>query len=139
MFYGEYHHQLDDKGRFRIPPRFRDGLGKDAMMILGIEKCLLLYTGEDFNERVLKRFKDADFLDIKTGDLKRVIFPSAQPIVEDKQGRVTLSQNLMDRTGITKNVISIGVMDRVEIWDEETYVNHMNDLDFKKILGSFTE
>lgn len=139
MFYGEYHHQLDDKGRLRIPPRFRDGLGKDAVMILGIEKCLLLFTKEVFDNRVCNRFRDSDFLDVKASDLKRVIFPSAQPIVEDKQGRVTLSQNLMDHTGITKNVISIGVMDRVEIWDEETYINHMKELDFNKILGSFTE
>lgn len=139
MFYGEYHHQLDDKCRFRIPPRFREQLGKNPMMIVGFDKCLMLYTQEDFTERVTKRLNSADILDTKLNKIKRVLLPQAQQISEDKQGRVLLSSNLMQKCNITKNLISIGVLDHVEIWDEESYKAHMESIDVDAILESFDE
>lgn len=139
VFYGEYHHQLDDKGRFRIPPDFRKLLGEKPMMVLSFEKCLLLYTQNDFAERVEKRFENADILNTKMSDLKRVIFPMAQPVTEDKQGRVLLNRKFIESCGMSKNIVSIGTMDRVEIWDEEAYKKHMDSIDFDKILASFTE
>ncbi len=139
MFRGQYHHQLDDKGRFRIPSRFRDELGENPVMIVGFEKCLLLYTKEDFDKRVTKRFENSDFLDTKMSVLKRVIFPLAQEITEDKQGRVTLNPTLMSMCGMSKNIVSIGVMDRVEIWDEDRLKEHLASLDMEKILSPFSE
>ena len=134
MFYGEYHHQLDDKCRFRIPPRFREQLGKNPMMIVGFEKCLMLYTQEDFIERVTKRLESADILDVKLNTIKRVLLPQAQQISEDKQGRVLLSSSLMQKCNISKNLITIGVLDHVEIWDEDSYKNYMAGVNVEKIL-----
>lgn len=139
MFYGEFHHQLDDKCRFRIPPRFRDQLGKNPMMIVGFDKCLMLYTQNDFTERVTKRLESADILDTRLSKIKRVLLPLAQEISEDKQGRVLLSSTLMEKCGITKNLVTIGVLDHVEIWDEEAYKAHMESMDVDAILETFSE
>ena len=138
MFYGQYHHQLDDKGRLRIPPAFRKLLGDNPMIFCSFEKCLFLYKGEDFDKLVKERFMNADLLDTDMNDIKRAIFSSTQPLAEDKQGRVSLNQSFIEQCGMGKNIITIGALDRVEIWDEEVYKEHMQYIDYKKIVAPFT-
>ena len=70
MFYGQFHHQLDDKGRLRIPPAFRKLLGDNPMIFCSFEKCLFLYKGEDFDKLVKERFMNADLLDTDMNDIK---------------------------------------------------------------------
>ena len=137
MFFGEYHHQLDDKGRIRIPPRFREQLGANAMMMVGFEKCLMLYTGEDFEKRVYNRLSETDFLNQNAADIKRALFSKTQPIEEDKQGRVSVNPIFLAECGIKKNIVTIGAMDHAEIWDEEAFKAHMEEIDIKKVLASF--
>ncbi|MDE6966366.1 MAG: hypothetical protein K2O94_05255 [Clostridiales bacterium] len=138
MFYGQFHHQLDDKGRLRIPPAFRKLLGDNPMIFCSFEKCLFLYKGEDFDKLVKERFMNADLLDTDMNDIKRAIFSSTQPLAEDKQGRVSLNQAFIEQCGMGKNLISIGALDRVEIWDEDVYKEHMQSIDYKKIVAPFT-
>ena len=138
MFYGQYHHQIDDKGRLRIPPAFRKLLGDRPMIFCSFEKCLFVYTGEDFDSIVKGRFAAADMLDTDMNDIKRAIFASTQPLVEDKQGRVSLNQTFIDQCGMSKNVVTIGALDRIEIWDEEEYKKHMAAIDYKKIVAPLT-
>ena len=40
MFMGEFHHNIDEKGRLIIPSKFRNDLGKKFIVTRGIEKCL---------------------------------------------------------------------------------------------------
>lgn len=138
MFLGEYHHQLDDKGRVRIPPRFRAELGDSPMLMVGFEKCLMLYTKEDFEKRVYGRLADTDFLNLNAADIKRVLFSKAQPVDEDKQGRVTVNPLFLAECGIKKNIVTIGAMDHAEIWDEDAFKAHMESIDIKKVLGPFS-
>lgn len=135
FFCGQYHHQLDDKGRFRIPPVFRKQLGVDPMMFCSFDNCLCLYTAEAFDKLVEKRFSDTDLLDVDLADIMRSILPSVQPVVEDKQGRVSLNSAFIEQCGMSKNLISIGMFDRVEIWDEEKFKEHMNKVDHRKIAA----
>ncbi len=140
MFYGQYHHQLDDKGRFRIPTKFREQLGDNPMMMVGLDVgCIMLYRGEDFDSLVQKRFAEADILDLDMGDIMRAIFPLAQEVELDKQGRTAIDKALMQKCGMTKNIVSIGLMNHVEIWDEERYEKHMASLDMKAILVPFSK
>lgn len=109
------------------------------MMIVGFEKCLMLYTQNDFIERVAKRFENADILDTRLSTLKRVLFPLAQEVSEDKQGRVLLSSTLMEKCHIQKNLVTIGSYDHVEIWDEESYKAYLESLDVDSMLKKFSE
>lgn len=141
MFMGQYHHQMDDKGRLRIPPAFRRQLGDNPMIFCGFvknEKCVCIYPREDFDRLVIERFKNADMLDMDMNDIKRAIFSSAQELVEDKQGRVSLNPSFIEECGLTKNLITIGAYDRVEIWDEDVYKEHKQTTDFDKIIAQFT-
>lgn len=138
MFNGQYHHQMDDKGRLRIPPAFRKLLGESPMIFCSLEKCLFIYPRADFDRLVSEKFKDADMLDMGMNDIKRAIFSSTQELVEDKQGRVSLNQSFIEECQLGKNLITIGAYDRVEIWDEEVYKEHKKSVDFNKIIAQFT-
>lgn len=137
MFYGSYHHQLDDKGRLRIPPKFRELLGEKPMMMLGFEKCLVVYPRADFEERISKRFDEADVLDPDMADVKRIIFANTMEVSEDKQNRVQILPFFAESCGMSKSLVTIGARDCIEIWDEEVYNEHMKSVDVKKILSSF--
>lgn len=138
MFNGQYHHQLDDKGRFRMPPPFRKLLGDRPMIFCSFEKCLFVYPRADFDALVIERFKNADMLDTDMNDIKRAIFSSTQELVEDNQGRISLNSSFIEDCGLGKNLITIGAYDRVEIWDEEVYKAHKKSVDFNKITAQFT-
>lgn len=138
VFIGQYHHQMDDKGRLRIPPAFRKLLGDKPMVFCSFEKCLFVYRRDDFDKRVTDRFKDADLLDTDMNDIKRAIFASTQELEEDKQGRVSLDRAFIEECGLTKDLVTIGAFDRVEIWDAEVYKAHKESVDFKKITAQFT-
>ena len=43
MLMGEYHHNIDDKGRLIIPSKFRNELGNQYIINKGIDKCLFVY------------------------------------------------------------------------------------------------
>lgn len=137
MFLGEYHHQLDEKGRFRIPAKYRAQLGENPVMICGSSHCIMLMPKAEFDKLVEQLFGDLDIRDAVTTDLQRRIFSSAQEVEEDKQKRVTLSAPLVDHSHITKNIVTIGVMNRLELWDEDVYKEHMAGLaDLDAILNA---
>ena len=60
---------------------------------------------------------------------RRLIFSRTQDGEVDKQGRVLLNTNLAKLVGIERNIVSIGAMDHVEIWDEATFDKYMAELD----------
>ena len=48
MFYGEYQHSIDAKGRVIIPSKFRDELGQKFILTKGLDNCLFAYSSEEW-------------------------------------------------------------------------------------------
>ena len=83
MFIGQYNHQMDDKGRLRIPPVFRRALGDNPMIFCNyFEKNIWIFPREDFNETVLDRFKAYDMLDEEMNDVMRIVKEETPEIVQ---------------------------------------------------------
>ena len=122
MFYGEYRHQLDEKGRFRIPAKLKSGLHKicaDYVITKGRNGCLYIMP-ESEAENMIKQ--DAVHTDkFKLERYYREIYSSYTPSAEDNQGRMLLPQNLKSHAGISKNIVTIGTGDRIELWSEEKW------------------
>ncbi len=137
MFKGSFQHQLDDKGRLRIPPKFRELLGENPVMMLGLDnKCIAVYRRADFEENFTKRFENTDILDPYLREVKRAVFANTMDVVEDKQNRVTLLPYFIEECGMSKKLISVGAMDYFEIWDEDEYYRHKKSIDMTQILLS---
>lgn len=119
MFLGRFSHQIDEKGRIRIPPKFKERLGDNPYITIGTNNCLFVYPNADFYEKFLSKLTNLAIEDVEELELARIFASAAVEGKEDKQGRVSLPQYLLEHAFIDKNILTIGVIDHVEIWSEE--------------------
>lgn len=144
MFYGEYAHGIDTKGRLILPARFRDvardqGIEK-FFLTRGLDKCIFMFAeGEWQNQE--NRFKNMSFTNQQARSFNRLFFSGAVDVLPDKQGRFIIPNYLKDFAGIKSDVIVIGVSNRIEIWDTKTwqhfYANSSQDFEktAENVLG----
>lgn len=114
MFRGEFSHSIDPKGRLIIPAKFREELGENFVVTKEIGGCLSIYSEEQWNAFEEKLIA----LPRSKVNVKRFYTASAVDTGLDKQGRVLLSTALKNYAGLEKDVVVIGVLERVEIWDK---------------------
>lgn len=126
MFYGEYQHSVDAKGRVIIPSKFRDGLGEKFIVTKGLDNCLFAYSLEEWSNLEAK-LKSLPFTDKDVRAFVRFFFAGATECETDKQGRILIPQNLREYAGLEKDVYVIGVSTRVEIWDKAKWENYSGD------------
>ena len=119
-FTGEYHHNLDAKGRLIIPARFRDHLGDEFTVTRSLDGCLAMYASKEWQE-LEEKLNALPMTNEKARSLKRFLLGSAVSCELDKQGRILLPQVLRDRAGLDKDITLLGVGDHIEIWDTSTY------------------
>ncbi len=120
MFLGEYQHSLDNKGRITIPARFREELGETFIATKGLDNCLFLYPMSEWKS-VEQKLKSLPFT---RGDVRafvRFFFAGACECETDKQGRILLPAALREYAGIDREVVIIGVGNRVEVWSEQNW------------------
>lgn len=117
MLTGEFNHSIDAKGRLIIPSKFREDLGENFVITKGLDGCLFLYPDSEWKifEEKLRTLpltnKDARIF-------TRFFLGSAVDGGLDKQGRVLISSALRNFADLEKEVVLVGVLDRVEIWDK---------------------
>ncbi len=120
MFIGTYEHTLDDKGRVAIPARFRDGLGARFFATKGLDGCLFLFPEDEWR----RRQAELASLPLTMRDARaysRLFLAGACECELDRQGRVNIPGYLREYAGIVRDVVVIGVMDRVEIWSRDAW------------------
>ncbi len=124
MFYGEYEHTLDRKGRLIIPSKFREvaqaNYVEKFFVTRGLDKCLFLFTEEEWKSQETK-FKSLSFTKPEARKFNRLYFSGACELAVDKQGRVLIPKYLKDFAGIKQDVMLIGVSNRIEIWAKEKW------------------
>ncbi|OGO41757.1 MAG: hypothetical protein A2Z04_08240 [Chloroflexi bacterium RBG_16_57_9] len=121
MFFGEYDHNLDDKGRLIIPARFRTAFEEGMFVTRGLDGCLFAFTPQDW-ENIAGKLNN---LPLTQGDARyfnRMMF-SGSLCQLDKQGRILLPGSLRQHAGIELNgeVTVVGVNNRVEIWNRQRW------------------
>ncbi len=122
MFTGKHLHTIDDNNRLAIPSSIRKCVdeekeGKGFFITPGLDKCLAIYPPLHFKE-ITKKLSELMFTNQKARTFQRLFFSRSSSFVTcDKQGRIIIPQLHKDYAGLKKDVVIIGVMDRIEIWD----------------------
>ncbi len=120
MFTGEYHHNLDAKGRMIIPVKFRDELNGEFVITSSLDGCLSMYAPAEW--QILENKLNAlPMTNQKARKLKRFLLGSAVSCELDKQGRILIPQVLRDKIQLKKDVTLVGVGDHIEIWASEKW------------------
>lgn len=120
MFIGEYNHTLDEKNRLAIPAKFRAVLAKGAVVTRGLDSCLFLYSKTAWQELADKLAK-LPISQSNTRAFSRLMLAGAMDVCLDKQGRIILPDYLKQYASLKKKVVITGLMNRLEIWDEEAW------------------
>ena len=131
MFMGEFHHNIDDKGRLVIPNKFRSELGEQFVITKGLEHCLYVYSMNEW-DNVVSKLKSLPFTKKDTRIFNRSFFSGATECQFDSQGRINITSPQVTYADITKECVIIGVNDRIEIWSEDNW-NNFNDVNSEKL------
>ncbi len=119
MFYGEYEHNLDEKGRVVLPAKFRQLAKRKTIkkfyLTRGMERCLFLFSESEWKGQENK-FKALSIMKKDARSFNRIYFSGATEIVPDSQGRFSIPSYLKNYSEIKRELVVIGVSSRIEIW-----------------------
>ena len=125
MLLGTHTPKLDDKGRIILPAKFRDDLGRGVVITRGQERCLYVFSNEEF-ERVHGRIREAPLSNKQARDFMRMFLSGASAEQPDSQHRITIPPALRAYAGLEKELVVTGVGAHAEIWNASAWEAFVN-------------
>ena len=126
MFTGEQTQKMDVKGRTVIPSKIRDNLAEKLVVTRGIDKCLFAYP-ESAWTALQEKLSGLPCTDKNVRSFNRFFLGGAETLDADKQGRVLVPASLRAYASLDKEVVWVGVGNRIEIWDIDKWNEQMNE------------
>ena len=127
MFYGEYIHNLDNKDRFVLPSKFRNIANEQKLKIFyltrGLDKCLFLFPITEW-KKLEESFKNLPFTKSESRAFNRLFFSGAVQIKFDSLGRATIPVYLKEFAQIRREIVIIGISNRIEIWGRDIWESY---------------
>ena len=136
MFIGEFHFNIDDKGRLFIPSDLRKDLGIEVVVARGIEACLYVYPLEAWKV-IADKLSSLSFTKKNNREFSRLFLSGAYQKDIDTKGRINLDQLLIDYAHLHKECVIIGVGSRIEIWDKAESQKYY--LDRQSVIDTISE
>ena len=135
-FFGEYQYSIDEKKRLAVPPKFRQVLGKKAVITRGLDQCLFLYPAREWRG-LAKKLSQLPLSQADARGFARLMLTGAMEVSFDDLGRILIPDYLKEYALLKKKVVVAGVYNRVEIWDDSKW----RDYKFKteKEVGDIAE
>jgi MraZ protein len=129
MFRGQFTYSIDIKGRISIPAKLRKQMSPEAndsfVMTRGVSSCIDIYPLNEWNQIEEKLLKLNQF----QPDDVRFIRMFTQYAIEDtmdSQSRILIPQNLIDYAKIEKEVLILGVLKKIEVWNPKIYEDYLD-------------
>ncbi len=127
MLIGKYYHHLEAKGRLSLPAKFRE-VNQQWIVTRGLDGCLFLLQESNFKKE-LEKIAQSSFTKKANRDLLRLMTNEAQEINADQNGRVNLPDYLIKFAGLQKNVVVVGNLNHLEVWDQEKYHHYIEQIE----------
>ena len=130
MFMGEYNHTIDAKGRLIIPSNFREALGSEFVLTKGLDGCLFVFPMKEW-EAFEEKLRSLPLIDKNARKFSRFFLAGASTCELDKQGRILVPGTLREFAQMDKEVVLTGMLDRIEVWSKEQWLenNAYDDMD----------
>lgn len=133
MFFSEYRHNIDAKGRLSIPAKMRNQCGDTVFVTKGNDGCLALYTKEGW-EKYYQQLLALPQKKKKTRTFIRLVTSRVSECEFDKLGRINIPPVLRAEGNLEKECVIVGVGDHVEIWNSGAW-----DSFYDENIDSFDE
>ncbi len=121
---GRYYHALEQKGRLSVPKSFRDSLGKEPVLTQGLEGCLFLFSKLEW-EATVSTVAKQPLTTKKSRDWARYLSNTAVLSEPDSLGRILIPDYMQQFAHLSKRIVVVGSLNRVEIWDQDTYHRYL--------------
>jgi MraZ protein len=126
VFLGTHTPKLDDKGRLTLPAKYRDDLAGGLMVTKGQDHCLYVFPRAEFEE-LARKVSQAPFTNEAVRAYQRYLFAGTDEQRPDAQGRVPIAPELRRYAGLTKDCVVIGAINRLEIWDAQSWQTYLDE------------
>lgn len=126
MFWGEYSHCIDKKGRLIIPARFRSHMCEGAFLTRGLDQNLVIYPQESWLA-LKQNLNNLAITDSKGRALRRLLFSGAIDISLDRQGRILIPSYLREYAGLQDDAFVVGMEDVIEIWQPSRWHDNLKN------------
>ncbi|KKP43098.1 division/cell wall cluster transcriptional repressor MraZ [candidate division WS6 bacterium RIFOXYD1_FULL_33_8] len=127
MIIGEYRSKISDKKRVSLPKKFRNELGEEIILTRGYEDSLIL-VNKGMWEKIAKDVMDGSFINKNIRDTSRFLVGGAKEITIDGQGRFLIPDSLLEHATLSSDVVFIGLINWVELWDREKWEQRLKYL-----------
>ncbi|TSC93951.1 MAG: MraZ protein [Candidatus Berkelbacteria bacterium Athens1014_28] len=128
MFIGEYHHTIDEKGRVSIPVKFRAGLASGCVVTRGLDKCLWLYPADEW-QNLAEKISELPITQKNARSFSRLMLAGAADLTTDRIGRINIPNHLRQYAVIKKEVVIVGIYNRIEIWPASVWENFKKEME----------
>ena len=120
---GRYDHALDPKKRFTIPAGWRQILGDPQYVFVmpdNAKKCLNIIPQEEMEAR-LEKLREKALFDPRLSNALRIIGANSEQLALDVQGRIRISDKLLQFANLTTTVVMAGSVRMAKLWNPEAY------------------
>lgn len=128
MYIGRYYHRLEAKGRVSLPVKFREKLRSGGVITKELDGCLAIFDQESWSKKI-QAIENLSFAKLAHRNYIRFLTNDAQELEIDGQGRIRIDEGLLERAGLTKEVVIVGTRDHVEVWDQAKYHEYMSHVE----------
>jgi len=127
-FRGHFDYSLDAKNRLTVPTKFRASFSSGIVLAKGLEPCITVWVPEEFDNWTNSFLSNLNPVSAERRKLTRFFAGSSFDVELDSAGRVTLNAPLLAHAGIAKEVVMVGNLDHLEVWDRKTWESDQKQL-----------
>ncbi len=103
-----------------MPAKFRQQLGKKAVLTRGLDRSLFLYPAREW-EKLAQKISKLPLVQADARRFNRLMLGGAMEVNIDGLGRILIPDYLKKYAGLKKKVVFVGLYGRMEIWDEDEF------------------
>lgn len=138
-FIGTYTSKLDDKGRLVFPAPLKNAMPEGCDMTFVVRKdlfadCLEMYTLEEWEKQSASVKSRLNMFNPDHAAFWRMYLLKRDRVTPDaKFGRISISKELLDSIGVTKEVVFSGNDYKIEIWAKEKF--EASEISYEKFVA----
>jgi MraZ protein len=129
-FRGTFDHTLDAKNRLTVPVRYRAELAGGAVLAMPVDQkpCVQVWRPEEYEVYTQRALAELPPLSERLTEMERFLYANSRDAELDAAGRVMVPNHLSERAGLQKEVVVVGVGDRLELWSKAGWNEHQSTL-----------
>ena len=127
-FRGQFDYSLDSKNRLNVPAKFRPAFAGGVVLSKYLEPCVAIWAPETFERWAESFLSNLNPVSRERRKLTRFFAGGSFDAELDSAGRVTLGGPLLEHAGIEKEVVVVGNLDHLEVWDRRRWLADQAEL-----------